>query len=62
MPRQSRSYPGRLSRPFVPLIPAFGKDGNDIPAVPLGDGLKLPTLVLDGLLCCGDAEIKGDPL
>jgi hypothetical protein len=30
--------------------------------MPLGDGFKLPLLVLDGLLRCGDPEIEGDSL
>ncbi len=31
-----------------------------MPAVPLGHGLKLALLIFDGLLYCGDAEVKSD--
>jgi hypothetical protein len=33
--------------------PGVGKTANYISPVPLGDGCKLPLLVLDGLLCRG---------
>jgi hypothetical protein len=42
--------------------PGVGKDRNHIPPVPLGDRLKLPLLVLDGLLCRGHSQIKGNAL
>jgi hypothetical protein len=42
--------------------PGVGKDRNHIPPVPLGEGLKLPLLVFDGLICCGDSKAKGDAL
>ena len=40
--------------------PGISKDRNHIPAVPLGDGFKLPLLVLDGLLRCGHSQVKCD--
>jgi hypothetical protein len=45
---------------LLPLTPASGEERNHIPAVPLGDGFKLPLLILDRLLCRGDAEVKSD--
>jgi hypothetical protein len=42
----------RALSPYLGLRALFGlKSGHHIPAVPLGDGFKLPQLVLDGLLC-----------
>jgi hypothetical protein len=51
---------GPLLTAFAAADPGVGKDRDYIPPVPLGDGLKLPLLVLDGLLCRGDSEIEGD--
>jgi hypothetical protein len=45
---------------FGAADPSVGKDRSNIPPVPLGDRFKLPLLVFDGLLCGGDAEVKGD--
>jgi hypothetical protein len=53
-----------VARSFVTALgaadPGIGKHRNHIPAVPLGDCLKLALLIFDGLLCCGDPEIESD--
>jgi hypothetical protein len=55
-----------VAGPFVAAFgaadPGIGKDRNHIPAVALGDGLKLALLIFDGLLFVRDPQIKGDSL
>src|SRR5438045_758726 len=71
LPRQQLAGRSTLTQAIVagPLFTAFGaadpgigKDRNHIPPVPLGDRFKLPLLVLDGLLCRGHSQIKGNAL
>jgi hypothetical protein len=55
-----------VARPLVaPLSAAdsgIDKGSDEIPIVPLGDGLKFTLLVLDGLFCRGHSQVEGDPL
>jgi hypothetical protein len=53
---------GPLVASLVSADPGIAEDCDYIPAVPLGDGLKLSALVLDGLLCCGDPKIQRNTL
>ena len=49
---------GSLVTTLCAADPDIGKDAYNIPAVPLGDGFKLTLLVLDRLLCRGDAKLS----
>jgi hypothetical protein len=59
-PRNAETEPV-VSGPLVASLrsadPGIGKDGDHIPAVPLGDGLKLALLIFNGLLRRGDAKV-----